>query len=360
MAIQITTTNSFETSSISKYFTPITANVVVGSNIFGDFSASITDMFGGRSGSYEKRLQTIYRQALSNIEKQTKKLGADAVVGLKVDFGEVSGKGMQMFMVCVTGTPVKLKDNNLILPNDPSLGIVEGSIISMKIKAKSIIEINKDLDVHDAVRDHLNIINDSFLSDYLVLISKWLEEIDPNSNYLEKQERSSIVFKYLENIPIDDFKEFIYPYLFKENPKNVKNLVKLVQTRDVIDYEIIKSKLAENKGNQAALHLLYTEKPSYDYSDYINLTDIYHLFDQAYKPLSEQREEESKGLFSKGTIVVWDCKCGKKVQGVRCGSCDRDIFGYNSSVPSPPNVKQNIKNTIEVLEDVLNIKASVL
>lgn len=357
MAIQITTTNTFETSSISKYFTPITANVVVGTNIFGDFSASITDMFGGRSGSYEKRLQTIYRQALTNIEKQTKKLGADAVVGLKVDFGEVSGKGMQMFMVCVTGTPVKLS-NNMILSSDPSLGIVEGPIITMKIKAKGIIEINKDLDIHDAMREHLNIINNSYLSDYLILMPRWLEEIQPNSNHLDKQERAGIVLKYLENIPIDDFKEFIYSYLFGDRPKNVKNLVKLVQSRDVVDYEIIKNKLTEDKGMYSALHLLFSEKSSYDYSDYTNLTGIYHLFDQAYKPLSEQREVESKGLFSKGTMMVWDCKCGKKVQGERCSSCDCDIFGYNSSVPSPPRVKQYIKNTIEVLEDVLKIKAS--
>lgn len=356
MAIPITTTNNFETSSILKYFTPITANVVVGANILGDFSASITDIIGGRSESYEKRLQSIYRQALFNIEKQTKKLRADAVVGLKVDFSEVSGKGMQMFMVCVTGTPVKLSNNNFSNSSETNLNSIDGSIIGLKIKAKQIIEINKNIDINDVGFNHLNAMSNSYLPDYLLLMPKWLGDIQNNSNYADKEERSNIVFKYLENIPIDDFKEFIYSYLFGENPKNTKRLAKLIQTREVIDYEVIKQNMEKGRGGYAALHLLWAEKSSYDHNDYINLLGIYQMFDPIYRPISMAREEESKGLFSKGTIVVWDCKCGKKAQGDRCSNCDCDIYGYDSTVPGPPKVKKYIKITIEVLEDVLKIK----
>src|SRR5690554_1803022 len=101
-----TTTNTLEGWSIEEYLSPISVNVVVGANILSDIAASWTDFFGGRSTSYEKKLQDIYQQAISNLGNKAKTIGANCILGLKIDIDEISGKGNQMFMITAIGTPV--------------------------------------------------------------------------------------------------------------------------------------------------------------------------------------------------------------------------------------------------------------
>jgi len=82
-----TTTNSIEGWDIKEYLQPVSSNVVIGTNIFSDLGASITDFFGGRSEGYERRLNEIYDQALQTLVKKARSNGANAIVGIKIDFG---------------------------------------------------------------------------------------------------------------------------------------------------------------------------------------------------------------------------------------------------------------------------------
>ncbi len=102
----ITTTNNVENYTITKYLELVSANIVIGANFFSDFKASITDLFGGNSQTYQKKLKEVYDQAITQIDQKTTEIGANAVVGLKLDFGEISGAGKSMFMVSAVGTAV--------------------------------------------------------------------------------------------------------------------------------------------------------------------------------------------------------------------------------------------------------------
>ncbi len=104
----ITTTNNIEGARIVEYLDLVSVNVVIGTNFFSDWMASVTDIFGGKSSTYQRKLDDVYEEALKRMEKRATKLGADAVVGLKMDFGEVSGKEKSMFMVSAIGTAVKI------------------------------------------------------------------------------------------------------------------------------------------------------------------------------------------------------------------------------------------------------------
>ena len=104
----ITTTSNVEGAHIDEYLQLVSANVVIGTNIFSDWFASVTDVFGGKSRTYQRKLDDLCEEALQRIQKRAEKLGADAVVGLKMDFGEVSGKDKSMFMVSAVGTAVKI------------------------------------------------------------------------------------------------------------------------------------------------------------------------------------------------------------------------------------------------------------
>ena len=79
-----------------------------GANIFRDFFAGIRDIVGGRSGAYEKELRKAREIAFKELGEQAKALGADAVVGIDIDY-ETVGKDASMLMVSVSGTAVKTR-----------------------------------------------------------------------------------------------------------------------------------------------------------------------------------------------------------------------------------------------------------
>lgn len=102
-----TTTSSIEGRPISQYLGLVSGEAVMGANIFRDLFAGIRDIVGGRSGSYENVLRGGRDQALSEIIEEGQRLGADAIVGIAIDY-EAIGSSDSMMMVVITGTAVKL------------------------------------------------------------------------------------------------------------------------------------------------------------------------------------------------------------------------------------------------------------
>lgn len=101
----LTTTPSIEGQSIREYRGVISAETIIGANFVKDFFARITDVFGGRSGSYERVLREGKETALAELTKEAQRLGANAVVGLKLDYEAVGASG-SMLMVVASGTAV--------------------------------------------------------------------------------------------------------------------------------------------------------------------------------------------------------------------------------------------------------------
>ncbi|WAM31249.1 heavy metal-binding domain-containing protein [Caldicellulosiruptor naganoensis] len=101
----ITTTPSVEGKRIVEYRGIVSSEVIVGVNLVKDFIASITDLFGGRSGTYENELIRAREEALQELQNRAAMLGANAVVGIDIDY-EVLGANGSMLMVSVTGTAV--------------------------------------------------------------------------------------------------------------------------------------------------------------------------------------------------------------------------------------------------------------
>jgi uncharacterized protein YbjQ (UPF0145 family) len=104
----ITTTPSVEGKTITEYLGVITGEAILGANIFKDMFAAVRDIVGGRSSAYEKELASAREIALDELEEWAQELGADAVVGVDIDY-ESFGQSNGMMMVSATGTAVKLK-----------------------------------------------------------------------------------------------------------------------------------------------------------------------------------------------------------------------------------------------------------
>lgn len=101
----LTTTPSIEGHPIREYRGIISAETSIGANFVKDFFARITDVFGGRSGSYERVLREGKEAALAELTKEAQRLGANAVVGVKLDYEAVGASG-SMLMVVASGTAV--------------------------------------------------------------------------------------------------------------------------------------------------------------------------------------------------------------------------------------------------------------
>ncbi len=101
------TTNAIEGKPVQRYLGIVTGEVIVGANIFRDLFASVRDIVGGRSGSYEDVLARARKQALEEMEGQAAQLGGNAVIGVDIDY-EVLGANGSMLMVSCSGTAVSI------------------------------------------------------------------------------------------------------------------------------------------------------------------------------------------------------------------------------------------------------------
>lgn len=103
----VTTTPSVEGRRITEYKGVFFGEVIAGVNFVKDFVAGLSNFFGGRSGTYEEELINARQQALAEMEQRAAQLGADAVVGVDIDY-EVLGADNGMLMVTASGTAVRL------------------------------------------------------------------------------------------------------------------------------------------------------------------------------------------------------------------------------------------------------------
>ncbi|MEL6102414.1 MAG: heavy metal-binding domain-containing protein [Pseudomonadota bacterium] len=100
----VTTTPSVEGRTISDYKGVVVGEAILGANVFRDIFAGITDIIGGRSGAYEQELGKARDIALSELEDRAAVLGANAVVGVDLDYEVINN----MLMVSASGTAVVL------------------------------------------------------------------------------------------------------------------------------------------------------------------------------------------------------------------------------------------------------------
>lgn len=104
----VTTTPIIEGKRITRYYGIVSGETIIGANVFRDFLADIRDFVGGRSGAYEEVLRQAKDTAIKEMEEQAARMGANAVIGVDLDYETVGGSG-SMLMVTATGTAVTIE-----------------------------------------------------------------------------------------------------------------------------------------------------------------------------------------------------------------------------------------------------------
>jgi len=106
----ITTTHSVEGRAVRDYKGIVMGEAIIGANIFTDIFAAVRDIVGGRAGAYEEALRGARQEALREMAKRGRELGANGIIGVDIDY-EVLGKAGSMLMVTCAGTAVELEES---------------------------------------------------------------------------------------------------------------------------------------------------------------------------------------------------------------------------------------------------------
>jgi uncharacterized protein YbjQ (UPF0145 family) len=106
----LSTTDVLQGVTIDRYLGIVTAEVVYGTNALRDMFASLRDVFGGRTGSYERVFEKGQQDAIAELERRAQRLGADGVIGIQIDTGTINvDQSGVLLLITATGTAVKVR-----------------------------------------------------------------------------------------------------------------------------------------------------------------------------------------------------------------------------------------------------------
>ncbi|MDO3643916.1 YbjQ family protein [Mucilaginibacter sp. L3T2-6] len=353
--ILITTTDTLCGWEIDTYIKPVFASIVVGAGLFADFSASISDMFGGRTGRYEKKLQGIKEDAIASLTYKATELGANCILGLKIDVDEVSGKNMQLFMVTATGMAVIARSLKSFDPSHAG-GVVDKEHLidksnilklakkfqspttALKIEELQLIVQSRSASfkefiigkIKKAAYEGLN--TEAGLADYLKLYKDYFLSINP-------QEAISM----------------LYPVMMSDNNETlITILTNLVKEGDLVDYEYIHQMLAgDQRQRKLALNLLLSHKPSYNTTDIGVIKQLIPKIRESFPIVASVGAK--KGFLSSTAQEVWICPCGgtNAVDEPRCTKCGQDQFGFKANEYTADDLIGVLTNRVAALESLL-------
>ena len=140
----ITTTSVIEGAKITRYYGIVSGETIIGANVFRDFFASIRDVVGGRSGSYEEVLREAKDTALREMQEQARLLGANAVIGVDLDYETVGGSGSMLgAMMGVIIIGVLNNGMQLVGMDSNMINCVKGIVLLIAIGIDSVQRTGK-------------------------------------------------------------------------------------------------------------------------------------------------------------------------------------------------------------------------
>lgn len=340
--ILITTTNAIENAEIERYLEIVNVNVVIGTNVFSDFGASITDFFGGQSETYQNKLHGIYKIAIEELKNKAKRIGANAIVGLKIDFDEISGKGKSMFMISALGTAVIIKQNasgnEMYHKTSTSDNEISHVDLNIEMKKQQIIQrVNSEnlptQDVWNYLMSYPIIeITEVLLDNYIAL----------NPTYIESStELKKLLFENLPTYFLNMDREFTINLLYNKIEKQPNHIFNILKICKLYNSEKIKE-LLEKGFISSTIECLKIDKETYLQNDIAEMKSIIKYLDDLPDLGSI---ETSKGLMSKST-EVYICPYGHK-NSISHTFCQQYIDTYNRCKLNIKGLTEEQTNTIE-------------
>lgn len=356
--ILVITTSSAEGLKIKKHLKPVSAHIVAGTNLFSDFLGGLTDVFGGRSSSYQKQLSSLYNEAIEKIKHNAHEIGGNCVIGLSIDMDEISGKGKSMFMLTAIGTAVIIesdeKINSLSNTNEKFENIGVDRINNLR-QRKNIIKRAESGELYYDDETWSFITSNQVDEIFPFLLHKYRDAIE---NFQSMQDTYNLFNKhfisYIDALEENEKTILLYAKIESEDNQQVAlYLSKVIKELNLYDYEKNMSLLKNSdfKKQKIGLRISTYDKSFYDKIDIENLNQIKSFIHSTFKERGEKTTK--KQLLSSKEKDVWNCECGNKANeiGQYCGTCDNDIFGFKETEMKPAEIVKYIEQKIELINE---------
>jgi uncharacterized protein YbjQ (UPF0145 family) len=329
----ITTTSQIVGWEIQSYLGVVSSHVVAGTGFFSDFAAGFTDIFGGRSGTYQRQLSSLHSEALATLQKAAAGRGGNGIVGLSVDYDEISGKNMQMFLVRATGTAVRAR--RVTGSTEPSLSP------SQVIQAQDLRVMQRRQQIAERARQPHTIPADDGMWEFLVeraapeglpLVLRFAA-LEMREQPERRAQPDARVLDYLRALPPEPTAKALYDELSDEELGGAAALlittvplVRLSATRAAMEGPVPLARLA--------LQTLVAFQATYTTEDLAHLDALAQLASERFPDRSVHNT--SRGLLGKKN--TWTCGfCGSTSNdtNTRCYQCQRDGHGFREGELTP-------------------------
>ena len=357
--ILVLTTSSLEGIKIKKHLKPVSAHIVAGTNLFSDFFGGITDVFGGRSDTYQKQLTSLYNEAIEKIKHATFEIGGNCVIGLSIDLDEISGKGKSMFMITAVGTAIIIEKEEIQKNTLFNSGVKSENVGFEKVNTLR----KKKILLQKADAGELSLDTETW--DFI--ISNHVEEIFP---YLLKKMSATIAnsISYPDALPkfnnqfinyLESFEEslkldLLYNAIKTEKNSIAQNLSKIILDLNLYDFDRSMQLLKEEEFNiqKIGLKIVSYDKAFYSEQD---IKDIQNIIDFIKSSFEERGTRSTKKqLLSSKEKDVWTCECSKQNNTEDyCGNCNKDIYGFFQNETDPNKTANFLEQKIELIKELI-------
>lgn len=351
--ILISTTNTLENIVIEQYIETISTNVVIGANFFSDFKASFTDLFGGFSDSYQNKLEELYNVAIKNLQYKAGYIGANAIVGLKVDFDEISGKDKSMFMVSAVGTAVKISNCKGSNVSNQPITNISSTDLTNEVTKCNILQLlkNNEPPLPEHWQYLYNNSNDEItallLDMYLLIQDKNVTDLSHNLTLLNNN-----TGQYFRRVDPNTAINILYTKITTHHSLIIKILKdnQLFSPKEVV-------KLIKEGDFKTAILCLVIDKEFYSTEDLLQMTEIVELFDNLPNTgeiklvkgslLSKEKEKFVCSSGHSSDIATEYCteyRCGLNIKGL---------------TPSQVSIMDKFKIKVDALKSLFSVNNKI-
>ncbi len=358
----ISTTPTLQGYEIKKYLGTVSTHVVAGTGLISDLFASVSDVFGGRSDSYQKQLNSLKNEVFNILIEDAKNKGANSIVGIKLDFDEISGKAKQMFMVSAVGTATlveKIDSTGSKDISDMNRETLIGDSMELEVEKlelfTSLKKENYQIDSDDweiLTKNSLPELFDHLVNDFLE------ESKDEEPDNFKVRAYYQHFCNYIRALSKNDLMKNIYKLFYIENSLLIEIGFKFMKDRGLVSYEKIIAMLSNESlaVRKRSLEILYdTYKTYYNVKDINELETIKEIVKKSFPEITTTFDK--KKTMSSKVLSYWECICeySNPISNKYCYSCYRDRRGIKKEDISPEDVLEQLSYQIDVLTKNLSI-----
>jgi uncharacterized protein YbjQ (UPF0145 family) len=349
----VTTASTIEGWTIEAHLGVVASHVVAGTGIFSDFAAGFSDIFGGRSGTYQSQLASLYAEAIGQLNGKAEQLGGNWLIGLRVDIDEISGKGMQMFMVTAMGTAVHAirilrasegpshptplmpgassEDlNNELRRRQTEKAIAGGSLVLSDVTWKLVTQHRMD--------------------SAAPAVLTWLNLQQDGAGSLDRP------LAYFGSLPPRRSSELLYNALGRSE-REARQAAQIITELGLVDLQRVADILRNGPdgARKCAVQTLTGDQVAYTAPDLARFDEVISLLQSVFP--SRPPVVESRKLLG-GVKERWKCGvCGQAentLEYTKCMSCQADWQGFRQSDLTPQVAAQVLTNKRDALASLLS------